>query len=169
MLLKAVEFAKNAHGNQVRKYTDTPYIFHTISVANIVSSVTKDKEVIAAAVLHDVIEDTGATYTHLCHRFGHRVANLVSELTEPKLDGNRATRKKQEAERLSKVSFEAKTIKLADLIDNTSSIVKFDEYFARTYMKEKKYLLQYSLADGDFELWLQAWHIVEDYYYTYGE
>ena len=162
----ACEFAIEAHGSQLRKYTSEPYINHPISVARLVASVTDDCEIISAALLHDVIEDTAVTFNEIKNAgFGLSIAKLVNEVTDVSRpsDGNRAHRKRLDLEHLSKASKRAKTIKLADLIDNSSSICKHDERFAKVYMQEKEALLDV-LKDGDPELYSQASKIVMDYY-----
>ena len=81
MLDKALAFATEKHKGQVDD-SGKPYINHPIAVAEIVRCVTKDEEVIAAAFLHDVLEDTDATYEELKSEFGFRVADLVNEVTK---------------------------------------------------------------------------------------
>ena len=85
MLNEAVEFATKAHEGQFRKGTKRPYIVHPIEVADIVTTMTRDPEVICAAVLHDTIEDcAGVTKETLEDRFGERVAMLVDCESEDK-------------------------------------------------------------------------------------
>lgn len=83
----ALEFAINAHMNQLRKGSNLPYILHPMEAATIVSSITFDPAVIAAALLHDVVEDTGVTIDDIEAQFGSRVAELVSAETENKREG----------------------------------------------------------------------------------
>ena len=163
----AKAFAHEAHDRikQKRKYTGEPYWVHTDAVAELVSTVTSDEEVIMAAHLHDVLEDVTPLYPGYSEgqirvQFGERVLQLVKELTDvyikenyPKV--NRKDRKRLERERIDKVSPEAKTIKLADLIHNTESIVAYDKDFAKVYLREKLNLLPY-LADGDPRLLQRA-------------
>src|SRR5699024_12619122 len=83
MVDDAIEFAAKAHEGQFRKGTRRPYIVHPIEVADIVSTMTKDEEVICAAVLHDTIEDcSGITWDVLKLRFGGRAAAMVAEKGE---------------------------------------------------------------------------------------
>ena len=85
MLNEAVEFATKAHEGQFRKGTKRPYIVHPIEVADSVTTMTRDPEVICAAVLHDTIEDcAGVTKETLEDRFGERVAMLVDCESEDK-------------------------------------------------------------------------------------
>jgi len=162
----ACRYANKAHGKQLRKYTNEPYIVHPIEVAQIVASRTMDCNMICAALLHDTIEDTDVTYDILIKDgFSPSTANLVQELTEKSVpsDGNRAKRKQIDLEYLATVSAQAQTIKLADLISNTSSICAYDKKFAVVYMREKQLLLEV-LTKGDKVLLQRAKDIVDNYY-----
>lgn len=136
-------FASLAHCGQVRKYSADPYVTHCERVAALCDEALAADEVVAAAFLHDTIEDTPTTFDNLVTCFGRKVATLVLEVTEfsVKSDGNRALRKALDRRYLARVSPEAQTIKLADLIDNTSDIVMNDPDFARVYLEEKALLL----------------------------
>jgi len=162
----AYNFAKRMHGEQKRKYTGAPYITHPVAVAKLVATVTYDCEMICAALLHDVIEDTPATFDDICAAgFGPSIGRLVLELTDiskPE-DGNRAARKAIDRAHIAHASPRGKTVKLADLIDNTESICRYDPNFARVYMAEKRKLLAV-LSDGDSALFNRAIQLVEDYY-----
>lgn len=158
---KAAYFAAERHRDQKRKYTNDPYIVHPVAVAEILLWNGADEATVAAAFLHDVLEDTQTTYAELVDAFGHEVAVLVWEVTDqfttklyPRL--NRATRKAMEAVRLGEASKRAQDIKLADLIDNTGSIVELDTSgFAQKYLFEKEILLS-KLTLGDRGLWERA-------------
>lgn len=157
---KALEFATKAHKNQKRKYTEEPYVNHVIAVAKTITDLGLHQDLICAALLHDTVEDTETTIEDIDREFGTSISNLVEQLTDvytsetfPKI--NRTERKKLECYRLSKVSGNAKTIKLADLIDNTSSIVKYDPKFAKVYLREKEEMLQI-LNGGDPRLMQRA-------------
>jgi (p)ppGpp synthase/HD superfamily hydrolase len=145
------------HANHQRKWTKEPYFVHLEEVANILSDIGADPEVIAAGYLHDSIEDVGATFEMIQEHFGTRVATLVNEVTDKstKSDGNRATRKKKDREALAKVSPDGQTIKLADLLSNTKDIVKNDPEFAKVYLDEKAALLPL-LNRGHSGLWEEA-------------
>ena len=121
-----------------------------MEVAEIVKTVAYTPEMIAAALLHDVVEDTDASLEDILHRFGSAVADLVRDLTDVSQpeDGNRATRKALDRAHTAQASAAAKTIKLADLISNSRSIVEFDPKFAKVYLKEKALLLDV-LTEGD--------------------
>lgn len=161
--VRAHEFAAHVHGriNHRRKYTGEPYIAHPEAVAEIVRSVPHDEVMIAAALLHDTREDCGVTNEEIFRRFGLKVASLVDDLTDVSkpTDGNRAVRKEIDRQHTAKASPRAKTIKLADLINNTESIVAHDPWFARTYLREKARLLDV-LREGDATLWQQAYELL---------
>ena len=149
---KAKAFATKCHADikQVRKYTSEPYINHPAAVVELVRSVPHTQAMLCAAWLHDTVEDTNATIGDIVVMFGGEVANLVEMLTDVSKpsDGNRKIRKAIDCEHTAKASPQAKTIKLADLIDNTKTIVAFDPEFAKTYLAEKRLLLDV-LGDGD--------------------
>lgn len=82
LLDEAIIFAVQAHSGQVRKGTNRPYILHPLEAAAIVASMTDDLEVIAAAVLHDTMEDANVSLAEITSKFGPRVAGLVQAETE---------------------------------------------------------------------------------------
>lgn len=140
---QALLFATDAHNGQFRKYTGEPYISHPVTVANMVGRFGGDSTMVAAALLHDTIEDCGVTRDQLVTRFGDCVTELVVELTDVSRpeDGNRAARKALDLVHTAKASAQAKTIKALDLADNTSSIVVHDRAFAKVYLAEKARVL----------------------------
>ncbi len=84
MINKAILFATKAHANQFRKGTNTPYILHPLEAGIIVSQLTTDEDLICAAILHDVVEDTDATYEIIRAEFNQRIADLVASESEDK-------------------------------------------------------------------------------------
>jgi guanosine-3',5'-bis(diphosphate) 3'-pyrophosphohydrolase len=153
----ALDFATKAHDGQKRKYTGEPYINHPKAVANMILDQRMADEVVAGALLHDVVEDCGVTLDEIEAEFGEVVRRLVYEVTDisrPE-DGNRATRKAIDREHYGRASPEGKSIKLADLIDNTQSIVPRDPGFAKVYLAEKRLLLPL-LVEGNPHLWKKA-------------
>jgi (p)ppGpp synthase/HD superfamily hydrolase len=152
-------YAERCHAaiNQRRKYTGDPYIVHPASVVELVRSVPHSEEMLCAAWLHDTVEDTHATLWGIEKMFGSEIATLVEQLTDVSVpsDGNRAARKRIDREHTAKASAAAKTIKLADLIDNTRSIAAYDPEFAKVYFAEKRSLLEV-LREGDADLWQMA-------------
>lgn len=154
---KAKIFAKQKHANQQRKYTGEPYFVHCNEVAEIVKSVGGTDEMIAAAYLHDTVEDCNVSIDIITEMFGEEVSELVGWLTDVSKpsDGNRQARKEIDRKHTAMASPEAKTIKLADLISNSKSIAKHDKDFARVYLKEKRLLLDF-LTEGNPTLLEQA-------------
>ena len=147
---RALAFATIAHGEQKRKYSGEPYIVHPIEVMEIVKTVPHDEAMLAAALLHDVVEDTEVTLAEIHQAFGEDVASLVDDLTDVSKpeDGNRKLRKALDREHSANSSAGAQTVKLADLISNSSDILENDPKFARVYLAEKVLLLEV-LTQGD--------------------
>lgn len=151
---EAMVFARQTHATQVRRYTGNPYADHLAEVAGIVSTVASANapwdvvdgaegrvdRMIATAWLHDCVEDPGVTESELAERFGALVARGVMLLSDLE-QGNRAERKAASRLRLSAAPGWVQTVKVADLISNTSSIVQNDPKFAVTYLEEKRLLL----------------------------
>ncbi len=167
LVRRAKEFAVQAHTRIVhlRKYTSAPYAVHLENVAALVSSATDEPETLAAAWLHDVVEDTPVTLDDLEREFGRPVAALVESVTDVSrpADGNRAVRKRKDREHLAKASSAAKTIKLADLIDNCRDICRNDQKFAQVYLAEMNDLLKV-LRDGNVQLYDAAVAVYEECY-----
>jgi len=158
LLDTALRVAVEAHAGQVRKYTGEPYVTHPVAVARLVGGVFPDVDMIGAAYLHDVLEDTDVTATDLLqHGLGSSMVRLVQQLTDISTpeDGNRAARKALDRAHTAQASAMAKTVKLADLLDNTRSITLYDPNFAVVYMREKAQLLEV-LTEGHRDLFLRA-------------
>lgn len=141
---QAMMLAREVHKDQRRKYTNNPYTDHLAEVAGIVATVYDPEfdpdTMIAVAWLHDCVEDQGITEDYLFVKFGWHVASGVMQLSDLET-GNRAERKAASRERLAAAPPWVQTIKCADLISNTSSIVQHDPKFSVTYLKEKRLLL----------------------------
>lgn len=159
LIVRADAFAAAAHASvqQVRKYTNVPYIEHPRAVAKMIHEAGLGIHPVAAALLHDVVEDTPITNDQIAAEFGPFIAKLVAEVTDvsKKEDGNRETRKAIDRAHLAKASYIGKSIKLADLIDNGSDIVAHDPGFALKYMREFDLLLPV-LVEGDTGLYDRA-------------
>lgn len=168
-----IEFADNAHGEQTRKYTPERYIVHPIRVMELCKRVTDDICILAAAILHDVLEDTDVDRNELENFLNSvlepamavRTLNLVVDLTDvfvkkdyPKL--NRRSRKSKELLRLEQTSPDSQTIKYADIIDNTKEIVKQDPDFANVFLRECRTNLK-KLNKGNKELYDEAVNLVD--------
>lgn len=121
----AKEFALKAHGGLFRKNkAHEPYSVHIGEVARFVEESGGTEEEIAAAWLHDCVEDTKVTIEEIFERFGVKVGLIVEELTDPKWPANTSTidRKKVQAARVKGESVSAKRIKLADQTSNIGSV-----------------------------------------------
>jgi len=119
--MKAASFAAQHHRHQMRKDGKTPYIAHPFRVAMIVRDMFEvgDEEVLAAALLHDTIEDTTADYDDIKELFGDRVAEMVSVLTKDmRLPKN--LREVEYDRQLAEGPWEARLIKIADVLDNVT-------------------------------------------------
>jgi guanosine-3',5'-bis(diphosphate) 3'-pyrophosphohydrolase len=165
LVQRAQQFATKAHEGQLRKYTLDPYIHHPEAVAAIVQTVSgHTKEQVAAAWLHDTVEDTDTTIEEIEQHFGKEVALLVSDLSDVSVasDGNRATRKTIDRAHTAQADVRSKTIKLADLIHNSDSIIHHDAKFATVFIAEKALLLDV-LKEGNATLWDKAQHIVQGF------
>lgn len=155
LILRASRFADMAHYGLIRKWSGEPYITHPMRVAFKVSQHPEAVDTwVAAAWLHDVVEDTPVDYIDIRQTFGIVVADLVDELTniytkEANPELNRAERKAKEFKRISGLSRAAKIIKLSDRIDNLND--SLDTGFAGVYLEESKQLADV-LADADVGL-----------------
>lgn len=168
---KARIFAMAAHTaiGQKRKYTGEPYIVHPKEVVDILkyhftlSKQHLSDETIAAAWLHDVIEDTQVELDTIQQEFGDQVALFVNLLSEPpKIEGeNRKQRKRKFANILAASPREVQNIKIADLMSNAQNIVERKPDFAPVYLNEKLELLE-KLQNSNKFLWIKAQELVLD-------
>jgi len=139
LVTEAVIFACQQHDGMLRKGTDLPYIVHPAEVLAIASAMTNDPEILAAAVLHDVIEDCGVKESELEARFGARVTRLVLSETQ-KSDGDPfATwdaRKKEAIARIARGGRSVKLIALADKLSNMRAIHRdYDQDSDRMFLR----------------------------------
>src|SRR5205085_12157373 len=168
------DFADRAHDKQLRKYTPERYIVHPVRVMEMCKEVTNDTTILAAALLHDVLEDTQVTreeiknflITVMDEKHAQRTLTLVEELTDVYVKSkyphwNRRKRKEKEAERLEKTSLASQTIKYADIIDNCIEIVIQDPEFAKKFLLECRDLLK-KIDKGDKRLYQRAFETVND-------
>jgi GTP diphosphokinase / guanosine-3',5'-bis(diphosphate) 3'-diphosphatase len=125
LILRAASFAADRHRDQRRKGADeSPYINHPFAVASALcdeGGVT-DGELLAAALLHDTIEDTATTQEELRRAFGTRIAGIVAELTDDK-SLSKAERKRLQLDNASHVSRDAQQLKIADKLCNLREIL----------------------------------------------
>lgn len=128
----AIILAANAHKGQYGKLIDCPYIFHPLQVASVISTITLDENVIAAGVLHDVIEDAGVTPETIKEQFGEEVYELVLSETEnkhPELPKSETwmTRKQESLEVLKNTK--NINVKILWLSDKLANIRSYCEYY----------------------------------------
>lgn len=126
---RALIFAVNAHRGVERRGKGFPYIVHPMEAVAIAATMTKDQELLAAAALHDTIEDTSVTIEDLEREFGSRVATLVKEESDVFVEGISEAdswhdRKKAAIDRLSKASRDAKIVALSDKLSNARAIYR---------------------------------------------
>ena len=165
LIEQAKKYATWKHTGQKRKYTGEDYIVHPTEVAATVASLPDSTpEMIAAAYLHDVVEDTDTSVTDILEEFGMVVASYVNGLTDVSSPehGNRACRKAKDREWLENQCKEVQTIKMADLISNSSSIFEYDKKFAKVYLKEVEQLHSV-LTEADKGLSEKVRLILENY------
>lgn len=156
LILLAARTAKAAHEGQLRKYHRLPYILHPARVASRVTLIDDaTAEEIAAAWLHDVIEDCDYTSERLREiGFPPLTVQLVEELTNPSTFADNLPRRERKAldrDHIAQVSFEAKRIKLADRVDNLRDMTLADDKFKSLYVAESL-LLRDQLREVDDEL-----------------
>lgn len=126
----AIVYATDKHSRMLRKTTFTPYILHPLEASAIVSTMTNDREVLAAAVLHDVVEDTDTDISEIRELFGERVASLVSSESENKRkdvspEESWYIRKKENLEELEKAEDPAiKMVCLGDKLSNMRALYR---------------------------------------------
>lgn len=123
LVSQAILLADRAHEGQVRKSDGSPYIHHPIQVGFILSRHGYPPCVVAAGILHDVIEDTGTTYEQLVLKVGKEVADLVGDVTEPSKKLPWKERKRVYLEHLKVAPLDAVAISIADRIHNKASLL----------------------------------------------
>lgn len=146
---KAKDFASFKHRLQIRKHgRGEPYMSHVEAVVAILKRHGHTSEdLLAAAYLHDTVEQTDTSITEIYNLFGTEVAKFVYWLTDEKR-GNKAMQRQISAWRVSRAPLEAKYIKLADIIDNTRNIVANNPDAAPEYLVEKKQAM-WAMADEE--------------------
>lgn len=173
-ILKEIEhYADKAHGNQMRKYSPERYIVHPVRVMKICRQYDDRLPVLAAALLHDVLEDTAVNEKQIASFLKMLLSDedvsetllFVKELTDVYVkedypQWNRKKRKRHELERIKLTSPESQTIKYADIIDNCREIVANDPDFAPLFLKECLAVLR-EADKGNPELYKIAVETVE--------
>jgi len=148
---KAKDFASFKHRLQSRKHgRGEPYMSHVEGVVAVLRRHGYTSEdVLAAAYLHDTVEQTDTSITEIYNLFGTEVAKLVYWLTDEKR-GNKTMQRQIAAWRISRAPIEAKLIKLADIIDNTRAVIANEPDSAQEYLVEKKQTM-WAMADEEGE------------------
>lgn len=143
---RARAFAVGAHAaiGQKTPYTGEDYSTHLEAVSQLLSRYTSNSTALAAALLHDVIEDTHVSYELLRREFGIEVATIVQMVSKisKREDGDRATRVAIDIEHYALGNADAHDVKLCDIIVNVSSIVDRAVKFAAVYVPEKQVLIE---------------------------
>lgn len=129
LLDRAIIFAVKAHHNTERRGKGFPYIVHPMEAVEIVATITSDQELLAAAVLHDTIEDTNVTVEELRAEFGDRIANLVHAESDQFTEGvseedSWHDRKQAAIDRLASAPHDAKIVALGDKLSNMRAIAR---------------------------------------------
>ena len=148
LLDRAIIFAVKAHAGTERRGKGYPYIVHPLEAVEIVATMTADQELLAAAALHDTVEDTEVTVDQVRAEFGERIAALVADESDTFEDGvseedSWHSRKRAAIERLSRASHDAKIVALGDKLSNMRAIardyaVKGDELWNIFHAKDPK-------------------------------
>lgn len=129
LLDRAIMFAVRAHAGTERRGKGFPYIVHPMEAVEIVATITPDQELLAAAALHDTVEDTDVTIEQIRDEFGDRVASLVGSETDVVFEGRSEKdswhdRKQAAIDRLAKVSYDAKIVAMGDKLSNMRAIAR---------------------------------------------
>ncbi|MBP3655115.1 MAG: bifunctional (p)ppGpp synthetase/guanosine-3',5'-bis(diphosphate) 3'-pyrophosphohydrolase [Clostridia bacterium] len=178
LLTRAIAFAAQAHEGMCRKGTDIPYIVHPMEAAAIASTITDDECILAAAVLHDVMEDCGVCFDSLCAAFGERVAELVdneSHTPHPDMRASWLMRKQETIGKIARAGRDSQIIALADKLSNMRAIhrdwrhegealfLRFNQHDKRLhawYYRSCCALLRDRL--GDTDAWRELNALIED-------
>ena len=129
LLDRAIIFAVRAHAGTERRGKGFPYIVHPMEAVEIVATMTKDQELLAAAVLHDTVEDTDTTVEQIREEFGDRIASLVASESDTIPEGvseedSWHARKQAAIDRLARASHDAKIVALGDKLSNMRAIAR---------------------------------------------
>ena len=147
LLDRAIVFAVRAHRNVERKGKGFPYVVHPLEAVAIVATMTSDQELLAAAALHDVVEDTDTTVDDLRREFGERIALLVEAESDMQTGATKAdswhARKQDAIDRLGRASRDAKMVALGDKLSNMRAIARDyatqgDNLWSLFHVKDRK-------------------------------
>jgi myo-inositol-1(or 4)-monophosphatase len=129
LLDRAIVFAVRAHAGTERRGKGFPYIVHPLEAVEIVATMTNDQELLAAAALHDTVEDTDVTIEQIRAEFGERIASLVASESDIVVSGvseedSWHARKQAAIDRLAQASHDAKIVALGDKLSNMRAIAR---------------------------------------------
>ncbi len=129
LLDRAIIFAVKAHAGTERRGKGFPYIVHPMEAVEIVATITPDQELLAAAALHDTVEDTDVTIDQIREEFGERIANLVASESDVMIQGvseedSWRARKQAAIDRLARAPHDAKIVALGDKLSNMRAIAR---------------------------------------------
>jgi len=129
LLDRAIIFAVHAHAGTERRGKGYPYVVHPLEAVEIVATMTADQELLAAAALHDTVEDTEVTVEQIRAEFGERIASLVADESDELPEGvseeaSWHARKRAAIERLKRASYDAKMVALGDKLSNMRAIAR---------------------------------------------
>ena len=129
LLDRAIVFAVRSHAGTERRGKGFPYIVHPMEAVEIVATMTRDQELLAAAVLHDTVEDTDTTVEQIRTEFGDRIASLVASESDTMPEGMSEedswhARKQAAIDRLARASHDAKVVALGDKLSNMRAIAR---------------------------------------------
>lgn len=147
LLDRAIKFAVDAHHNTERRGKGFPYIVHPLEAVEIVATITPDQELLAAAALHDTVEDTDVTVEQIRAEFGDRIAELVHAESDQFTEGvseedSWHARKQAAIDRLAAASHDAKIVAMGDKLSNMRAIwrdyqMKGDALWSIFHVKDK--------------------------------
>ena len=121
LLDRAIMFAVRAHAGTERRGKGFPYIVHPMEAVSIAATITSDQEILAAAALHDTVEDTDVTVDQIRSEFGERIASLVAAETDAVMEGQSEN---DAIDRLARVSSDAKIVAMGDKLSNMRAIAR---------------------------------------------
>jgi (p)ppGpp synthase/HD superfamily hydrolase len=156
----AVAFAMHWHGDQ-RRPTGAPYLEHLLEAVEVLvrGAGVRDRDVLCAAVLHDVVEDTQCTIADVAEGFGPRVAELVGWVTIPEAEpADKAAVKIAYLKRLAEAPDDAKLVKLADRVSNVQTLRNLKPEKQRSYYAQTvTYLIPLAQDFPWFASWYSTW------------
>lgn len=156
--LEDIDFIREKHGNQVRKFSYSPYYTHPIAVACLVMKYKqshKIDELVKAALGHDLLEDTKTTENDIELRWGWQVLSLIQELTTNEEEKNKVGKSEYLASKMSTMSSWALVIKLCDRLHNVMDFIFASPKFVERYTAETQYIIEALYARRE----LSATHI----------